>query len=83
MNTLRQVSAHHTADRTWASYASIGRRGSIPGHVVPGQSAGDPVSDIDRATGRPKAAVGCEVQRFVAAFCDRSVSLVSVRLWHA
>lgn len=39
MNTLRQFIAHCTADRTSESYASIGRRGSTPGHVAPGQSA--------------------------------------------
>jgi hypothetical protein len=39
MNALRrQLIAHSTADRPWESYASIGRRGSTPGHVVPSQS---------------------------------------------
>ena len=36
MNTLRQLIAHHTADRTSKSYVAIGRRGSTPGHMVPG-----------------------------------------------
>ncbi len=38
---------------------------------------------VDWATGRPKAAVGCEFQPFVSAFCDRSLSLASVRLSRA
>jgi hypothetical protein len=38
MNDLRQLIANYTADRPAESYASIGRRGSTPGDVVPTQS---------------------------------------------
>jgi hypothetical protein len=38
MNALRQLTANYTADCPSESYASIGRRGSTPGHLVPTQS---------------------------------------------